>query len=192
MVRSFFVGARFLDIEQGSAPGEALFDLVPIADRRFTLLPAQKDHFCSQQAREIDQTLFRSLADATVTLDLLYSIFDFRHEPSNFTLFLQSVHEIRGTWIGLLITNGYFAFVFQPLNILLDPFRQPAHSGQQRVGFTHRKKSRKRDRGSHTMVAQQKGACLRRQCPQSASLPITAKDPSRYAVLATEQYCQND
>src|SRR4029450_11671923 len=103
MIRSFFVEARFLDIEQGSAPGKALFDPVPIADRRFTLLPAQKDHFCSQQAWEIDQTLFRSLADATVTLDLLYSIFDFRHEPSNFTIFLQSVHEILGRCVELRI-----------------------------------------------------------------------------------------
>jgi hypothetical protein len=59
--------------------------------------------------------LFRALADATVTLDLFYSIFDFRHEPSNFTIFLQSVHEIRGSWIELLIANDYFAFVFQPL-----------------------------------------------------------------------------
>ena len=71
MVRSFLVRARFLDIEQGPAPGKAVFDPVPIADGRFTQLPAEKHHFCPQQAREIDETLFHSLADATVALDLL-------------------------------------------------------------------------------------------------------------------------
>src|SRR5262245_60416384 len=130
MVRSFFVRTRFLGIEQGSTPGKACLDAVPITDSRFTLLPTQKDHFCSQQTREIDQTLFGSLADTTITLDLLHSILDFRHEPSNFTVFLQSVHKIRGPWVELLIANDYLALAFQPLNIFLDPFHQRTHSRQ--------------------------------------------------------------
>jgi hypothetical protein len=160
MVRSFFVGPRFLDIEQGSASGKALFDPVPIADSRFTLLPAQKDHFCSQQAREIDQTLFRSLADATVALYLFYAFFDFRHQLSNVTIPLQSVHKIRGLWIQMFMTYDCFALVSQSPNIFLDPFSQRTHGGQQRIGFIHRKESRKRD---HTYLWLFKnGAFLRR------------------------------
>src|SRR5262249_33062830 len=151
MVGDFFVRTLFLDIEQRSASSKTCFDPVPIADGRFIPLPAQIYHFGTQQAREIDQTLFRSLADATVTLDLFHPIFDFRHEPSYLIILLQSVHEIRGPWIELLIANDYLALVFQPLNIFLDPLHQYTHSGQQSISFIHRKESRKRDRGGdHT------------------------------------------
>lgn len=150
MVRSFFVGARLLDIEQGPAPGKAVFDPVPMADCRFTQLPAEKDHFCSQQARKIDETLFHSLADATVALYLFHAIFDFRHQLSNFTIPLQSVHKIRALWIQMFMTYDCFASVSQSPNNFLDPFSQRTHGGQQRIGFIHRKKSRERDRGDHS------------------------------------------
>src|SRR5262245_65821061 len=138
MVGGFFVRTLFLDIEQRSASSKTCFDPVPIADGRFTLLPAQIDHFSTQLAREIDQTLFRSLADATVTLDLFHPIFDFRHESSYLIILLQSVHEIRGLWIELLIANDYPALVFQPLNIFFDPLHKYKHSVQQSISFIHR------------------------------------------------------
>jgi hypothetical protein len=150
MIRSFFVRARLLDIEQGPAPGKTVFDPVPMADCRFTQLPAEKDHFGSQQARKIDETLFDALADATVALYLFHAFFDFRHQLSNVTIPLQSVHKIRGLWIQMFLTYDCFALVSQSPNILLDPFSQRTHGGQQRIGFIHRKKSRKRNRGDHT------------------------------------------
>jgi hypothetical protein len=150
MVRSFFVGARLLDIEQGPAPRKTVFDPVPMADCRFTQLPAEKDDFCSQQARKIDEALFHSLADATVALYLFHPIFDFRHQLSNFTIALQSVHKIRGLWIQMFMTYDCFALVSQPPDIFLDPFSQRTHGGQQRIGFIHRKESRERARGDHT------------------------------------------
>ena len=150
MVRSFFVRARLLDIEQGPAPGKTVFDPVPMADCRFAQLPAEKDHFCSQQARKIDETLFHSLADATVALYLFDAIFDFHHQLSNFTIPLQSVHKIRGLWIQMFMTYDCFALASQSPNIFLDPFSQRTHSGEQPIGFIHRKKSRKRARGDHT------------------------------------------
>jgi hypothetical protein len=160
MVRSFSVRARLLDIEQGPAPGKTVLDPVPMADCRFTQLPAEKDHFSSQQARKIDETLFHSLANATVALYLFHAIFDFRHQLSNFIIPLQSVHKIRGLWIQMFMTYDCFALVSQSPNIFLDPFSQRTHGGQQRIGFIHRKESRKRD---HTYLWLFKnGAFLRR------------------------------
>src|SRR5215510_12950772 len=187
MVGDFFVRTLFLDIEQRSASSKTCFDPVPIADGRFIPLPAQIYHFGTQQAREIDQTLFRSLADATVTLDLFHPIFDFRHEPSYLIILLQSVHEIRGTWIELLIADDCLAFVFQPLNIFLDPLHQYTHSGQQSISFIHRKESRKRDRGDHTYA----WCVFVVTALESTRLPITTKDPYRYGVLAAEQCCRS-
>jgi hypothetical protein len=153
MVRSFFVRACLLDIEQRPAPGKTVFDPVPMADRRFTQLPAEKDDFCSQQARKIDEALFHPLADTTVALYLFHAIFDFRHQLCNFTIPLQSVHKIRGLWIQMFMTYDCFALVSQSPNIFLDPFSQRTHGGQQRIGFIHRKKPPERDRGDHSYLS---------------------------------------
>ena len=163
MVRSFSVRARLLDIEQGPAPGKTVLDPVPMADRRFTQLPAEKDHFSSQQARKIDETLFHSLADATVALYLFHAIFDFCHQLSNFIIPLQSVHKIRGLWIQVFMTYDCFALASQSPNIFLDPFSQRTHGGQQRIGFIHRKKSRERDRGDHFLLAASRRTVARAQ-----------------------------
>ena len=153
MVRSFFVRACLLDIEQRPAPGKTVFDPVPMADRRFTQLPAEKDDFCSQQARKIDEALFHPLADTTVALYLFHAIFDFHHQLSNFTIPLQSVHKIRGLWIQMFMTYDCFALASQSPNIFLDPFSQRTHGGQQRIGFIHRKKPPERDRGDHSYLS---------------------------------------
>lgn len=111
MVRGFVISLCFTTVEQRPAPGKTILDPVPMADRRFTKLPAKKHHFRSQDAGEVDEALFHPFADATVVMDLFNAIFDFLYELGNFVVLLEPVHQVRCRWIELLVANDGFTLV---------------------------------------------------------------------------------
>ena len=191
MIRGGAAGTTFIDIEQRSPPGKTILDSVPMADSRFTQLPAKKHYFGPQHAREVNETLLHSLAQATVAMDFSHPLSYFGHQPSDFAVLLESVHEVRRFWIELLLASDCFAFAFQSPNIFEDAFNQRTHSRQQRIGFIDRKKSRKRIRGDHRK-SYLKTDFLCRRWRKGTLLPITAKDPFQSEALAAERYCLND
>jgi hypothetical protein len=153
MVRGLWVSLGLATVEERPAAGKTILDPMPMADRRFTEPPAKKYHFRPQHTGKIDEALLHPLADAAVVVDLFDPIFDFVHEPQNFLVLLEPVHQIRCGWIELLLANDGFAFVLEPPNIFQDPFNQRTHRRQQSIGFIHRKQARKSARGVHTKVA---------------------------------------
>ena len=130
MVRGGTSGTGFIDIEQRAPPGKTIVNSVPMLDSRLTQLPAKKYYFGPQHAREVNEALFHSFAQAAVAMDFFYPRSHFCHEPSDFTVLLQAVHEICCFWIELFVASDCFAFAFQSTNIFQDSFNQRTYSRQ--------------------------------------------------------------
>jgi len=71
MVGNLAVGLASFAVEQRFATRKAIFDAVPVVDARFADLPTEENHFRTEHARKIDQTLLDALANATIAIDLI-------------------------------------------------------------------------------------------------------------------------
>ena len=143
MIRAIAAWIAFTDIEQRPAAGKALFDAVPVAYACFANSPTEENDLGSEQTRKIDQPLFDSFAHATVAMDFFDPALHLSDEQGNLPVLTQAVHEVWSFRIELFLANNYFAFAFQPMNILKNLFDQRAQRGKQSVGFIDRKEARK-------------------------------------------------
>jgi hypothetical protein len=84
-----------------------------VADAGLADLPAQKDDFRPEHAGKIDQTLFHTFADAAVTVNRFNPALDFAHEPGDFSVLAQPLHQVGRVGIEALFTNDGFTFAFQ-------------------------------------------------------------------------------
>src|SRR2546428_1030178 len=92
MIGDFAIRIGFLAVKKRLAAGKTVFDTVPKTHAGFADLPAQKNHFGAQHAREIDQSLLDAFAHAAITIDLFHPTLDLANQSCDLSVLAQTFH----------------------------------------------------------------------------------------------------
>lgn len=189
MIRGGSSGTGFIDIKQRSPPGKTILDSVPMADSRFTELPAKKDNFGPQYAREVNETLLHSLAQATVAMDFSHPLSHFCHEPGDFPILQSMKSAACGSSCSSRVTVSLLLFSRRI-------FSKMFSTKGRTVGSSALASSTVKSRGKESEATIQRGVqkfgFLGQHVLKEPFCSITSKDPFPSEALAAERYCLND